>query len=328
MTETIESALAQTWRKKEIIIVDDGSKDQTLSIAKRYESKCVRVATQPNQGAAVARNTAFSLAQGDYIQWLDADDVLDPHKIERQMRRVETGLGKRTLLSGAWAYFIYRQSKACFESTPLWHDLTPVEWLTRKMEYNLHMQTDNWLVSRELTVAAGPWDHRLFRDNDGEYFCRVILASDAVQFVPEARSYYRAAGFKSISHIGGSNKKLESLLISIKLHIQYLRSLEDSERTRAACVRFISTWLPDFYPRPDIAQQLRDLCVELGGEAKVRPLSWKYSWLGKLFGWNVGRRAELMLQRLNATRIIAWDKAMHYLQNRIGPGRRASQTNT
>ena len=61
------------------------------------------------------------------------------------------------------------------------------------------MQTDNWLVSRELTEAAGAWDVRLFRDNDGEYFCRVLLASDGTCFVREAKSYYRSAGFNSMS---------------------------------------------------------------------------------------------------------------------------------
>jgi glycosyltransferase involved in cell wall biosynthesis len=322
--ETIDSALAQTWAKKEIVIVDDGSKDQTLEIARSYESKGVRVASQKNQGAAVARNTAFDLAQGDYIQWLDADDVLDPHKIENQVKVLD-GVSKRTLISGAWGHYIYRLSKARFVPTPLWHDLSPVEWLVAKMGSNLHMQTDNWLVSRELTQAAGPWDVRLFRDNDGEYFSRMIVASDGVKFVPEAKSYYRNAGFKSISHIGKSNKKMESLAISMKLHIQYLRSLEYSERTRSACVRYVATWLLELYSRPDLVQQLTDLCLELGEEPKVRPLSWKYSWIGKLFGWRAGREAELVLQRVNATRVIAWDKAMHQWQSR-GAGQ-AAQNN-
>jgi glycosyltransferase involved in cell wall biosynthesis len=316
ISETLESALAQTWPNKEIIVVDDGSKDQTLEIAKRYESKNVRVVTQTNQGAAVARNTAFSLAQGDYIQWLDADDVLDPNKVENQMRQIQGGLSKRTLLSGAWGHFIYRQSKAKFIPTLLWNDLTPVEWLIRKMGHNLHMQTDNWLVSHELTEAAGPWDARLFRDNDGEYFCRVILASDGVRFVPEAKSYYRSAGFKSITYIAGSNKKLESLFISMKLHVEYLRSLEDSERTRAACVHYIGVWLHEFYPyRPDLAEQLKKLAAELGGKAEDPRLSWKYDWLVQLFGWNVGRRAQLMLPRVRKSITIAWDKAMQQLEN-------------
>jgi glycosyltransferase involved in cell wall biosynthesis len=315
ITETIQSALAQTWPKKEIIVVDDGSKDQTAEIAKRFESQGVRVVTQPNQGAAVARNTAFSLAQGDYIQWLDADDVLDPRKIENQVQQLD-GLSKRTLLSGAWGHFIYRQSKARFIPTLLWHDLSPVEWLIRKMGNNLQMQTDNWLVSRKLTEAAGPWDARLFRDNDGEYFCRVILASDNVKFVADAKSYYREAGFKSISYIAGSNKKLESLFISMKLHIQYLRSIEESERTRAACVYYIRTWLHEFYPyRLDIAEQLKQMAAQLGGKAEDPCLSWKYNWLVQLFGWDIGRRAQLTLPKLKGSLVIAWDKAMQQLES-------------
>ena len=85
IAETIESALSQTWDNKEIIIVDDGSTDQTLQIAKKFESTLVKVISQENRGANVARNKALEFAQGDYIQWLDADDVLSPLKIEMQM---------------------------------------------------------------------------------------------------------------------------------------------------------------------------------------------------------------------------------------------------
>jgi GT2 family glycosyltransferase len=60
IAETLESAIAQTWPEREIIVVDDGSTDQTLAIAKRFEPADVRIVTQKNQGAAAARNTAFS----------------------------------------------------------------------------------------------------------------------------------------------------------------------------------------------------------------------------------------------------------------------------
>jgi len=176
----------------------------------------------------VARNTAFSLCQGDYIQWLDADDLLDPYKVEKQVRELDYCPTRRTLLSGAWGYFIYRKRKARFSPTPLWCDLTPLEWMVRKMANNLHMQTDNWLVSRELSEAAGPWDARLWKNNDGEYFCRVMLASDGIRFVPDAKSYYRSAGFNSVTYIGRSNRKLESLFFSMKLHMRYLSLLDYS----------------------------------------------------------------------------------------------------
>ena len=86
IADSIRSAVAQTWQPKEIIVVDDGSKDQTLSIAKQFESDSVRVFSQKNQGAAAARNNAFSMSHGDYIQWLDADDLLAPDKIARQWK--------------------------------------------------------------------------------------------------------------------------------------------------------------------------------------------------------------------------------------------------
>ena len=70
--DTLRSAIAQTWERKEIIVVDDGSKDRTLEVASQFAAPGVRVFTQENQGAAATRNKAYSLSQGDYIQWLDA----------------------------------------------------------------------------------------------------------------------------------------------------------------------------------------------------------------------------------------------------------------
>src|SRR5438552_18444814 len=199
IADTIRSALGQTWSRKEIIVVDDGSRDRTLSLAREFASKTVSVISQENRGAAAARNRAFALSQGDYIQWLDADDLLSPRKIEKQMEAAEKCQNKRILISSGWGYFMYRPAKARFVSTPLWCDLTPLEWLLRKWEQNLHMQTATWLVSRELTEAAGPWDERLLNNDDGEYFCRVLTASRGVRFVADAKVFYRAAGASTLS---------------------------------------------------------------------------------------------------------------------------------
>src|SRR5260370_15243171 len=161
IADTIESAIGQTWPRKEIIVVDAGQTDQTLAIARRFASKDVAVVTHENQGAASTRNHALSLSQGDYIQWLDADDLLSPDKVERQMEAADKIRNSRTLLSSGWGYFAYQTERAKFSPTSLWCDLSPVEWLLRKMGENLHMQTATWLVSRELTEDAGPWDTRL-----------------------------------------------------------------------------------------------------------------------------------------------------------------------
>ena len=112
------------------------------------------------------------------------------------------------------------------------------------------MQTATWLVSRELSEAAGPWDTRLLGDDDGEYFCRVLLASDGVRFVPEAKVYYRGPGvaFRSLSYIGRSDRKLEAHWLSMRLHIDYLRSLEDSERVRDACLTYLQNFADPLLP--------------------------------------------------------------------------------
>src|ERR687891_2258210 len=141
IADTIRSALAQTWPRKEIIIVDDGSRDRTLEIAQRFASRDVLVITQHNQGAAAARSKTLEVCQGDYIQWLDADDLLSPNKVAKQMAAADECQDKRRLFSSGWGYFMYRPDKAKFISTPIWCDLTPLEWLLRKWEHNLHMQT-------------------------------------------------------------------------------------------------------------------------------------------------------------------------------------------
>jgi glycosyltransferase involved in cell wall biosynthesis len=315
ISDTIRSAMGQTWERKEIIVVDDGSKDQTFEMARRFESELVRVVQQENQGAAAARNKALSLSRGDYIQWLDADDLLAPDKIAQQMEAVgETG-DRRTLLSSAWGQFMYRPDRAQFRPSPLWSDLSPAEFLIHKLGQRVFMQTAVWLVSRELTEAAGPWNTQMISDDDGEYFCRVLLACRGVRFVPKARVYYRAVGAMSLSYVGRSDRKLEALWDSMVLHIRYLRSLEDSERTRAACLQFLQNYLIAFHPlRPDLVEQMYQAAKELGGELSVPRLPWKYSWIKGVAGWNSAKRAQLILPEMKWRLIRWWDKAMFKIE--------------
>jgi glycosyltransferase involved in cell wall biosynthesis len=314
---TLQSAVEQTWPRKEIIVVDDGSRDGTAEVARRFASRNVKVVSTDNQGLSAALNNAYRLCQGDYIQELDADDILATDKIEKQLAALREGDSKRMLLSGPWAYFRYRTSRARFVQNSLWQDLSPVEWLLRKMGGNLHMQNATWLVSRELAEAAGPWDTRLHYDQDGEYFCRVLLASEGTRFAPEARIFYRATGTSRISFIGNSDVKKYSLLRSIRLHIEYLRSLEESERVRKACVKYMQTWSNSFYPeRPDIFAELQSLAGELGGHLGIPILPWKYAWIKSIFGWKAARWAQTALPETKASLLAHWDKAMFERETR------------
>ena len=318
IADTLRSALQQTWPKTEIIVVDDGSSDSTLAIARDSSSPAVKVIAREREGAAAARNHALALAQGDYIQWLDADDLLDPGKVEIQMRvATETGFGGRTLLSGPWAYFCYRTNAAKFRPSPLWCDLSPVEWCVRKFEHNAHMQTATWLISRELTERAGPWDTRLLSNDDGEYMARVIKASDAIKFVPRAKVFYRITAASRLSYVGQSRAKIQAQLLGLQLQMQHLRELEDSERTRAACMQRLQTWFGNFYPeRTDAVSQVEQMASDLGGKLELPSLNWKYLWMQKLFGWTAVKKFRLHYRRVKSALFRYTDAALFYIESK------------
>lgn len=290
--ECIESALAQTWRRKEIIIVDDGSRDSTLAIAQSFASRSVHVTTQENSGASAARNHALSLAQGDYIQWLDADDLLAHDKIAEQFAGRAIGRDDRTIFSCSWGKFYYRPERTKFKPDSLWQSLDPLEWLYRKIDENLWMPPMVFLVSRVLTEIAGGWDERLTLDDDGEYFCRLISSSSKVEFSDRARCFKRNT-FGISSTFCLNNRKLDSLASSISVHVQTLLSMEDSSRTRNACMRFLQRWASYFYPeRPDLLERMQNIAKDIGGRIETPKLRKKYRLVQRVFGWRFAKKCQ------------------------------------
>lgn len=314
LTETLQSAVNQTWPRKEIIVHDDGSTDRTLEVARQFKE--VKVVPGEHQGFAHTQNRVFKCAQGDYIQYLDADDLLASNKIEMQLLALRESDGKRKLVSSPWAPFYFRSRNAQWVRNSLWQDLSPVEWLLRKFNEAIHMQNATWLVSRELAEAAGPWDTRLNYDQDGEFFARVLLASDGTRFVPGTGIYYRSSGSNSISFIGSSNQKKESLLLSMKLHMQYLRSLEDSERVRNACLVYMQNWFHCFYPsRADLCEELQALAAQLQGHLEEPRLRWKYAWLKPVLGYEAAAYAQIILPQYKTSLVRSLDRTLFKLEN-------------
>src|SRR5262245_7190181 len=77
----IDSALAQTWKAVEVVVVNDGSDDQTDEVARGYGGR-IQYLSQPNRGLAGARNTGLAASTGKYVLFLDADDLLHPQAVE------------------------------------------------------------------------------------------------------------------------------------------------------------------------------------------------------------------------------------------------------
>src|SRR5262245_50952803 len=88
LSEAIDSILAQTYRPLRVIVADDGSTDRTAKIAAEYGKRIIYL-RQTNHGYPAAKNLGLSAAEGDFIAFLDADDMWHPEKLARQMERFE-----------------------------------------------------------------------------------------------------------------------------------------------------------------------------------------------------------------------------------------------
>ena len=309
----ISSVLAQAWSCVELIVVDDGSTDCTLDVARSFECGNVRVLSQENRGASAARNTALAAAQGDYIQWLDADDLLSRDKIARQMRAaMDSASTESTLMTCSFAEFFVRPERARINRSALWQDLSPLQFILLRFERNLWMNPGVWLTPRALADRAGPWNESLSLNEDGEYFTRLVALSSGIRFVPEALVYYRRANPTSVSR-GVSKQSCDSLVLSLRLCVEHLLSLEDSPRTRAAALALLQFWVnapecfaPSNCPRFDV---LASLAETLGRRLDPPQMPRKYRPLEATLGWHAAStarsvwagaklRALVMLERL------------------------------
>ncbi|RLD48330.1 MAG: glycosyltransferase family 2 protein, partial [Bacteroidetes bacterium] len=148
LEETIQSALNQAWDNTEIIIVDDGSTDNSPEIARSFASDKVQVISQKNAGAAAARNRAFAASKGYYIQKQDADDLLAPEKIEKQMVRLQKE-SETTVASGPFDYFTGEPVNRITKADHAYRDYkNPLDWLVESMQKQDMFPPLVWLTPR------------------------------------------------------------------------------------------------------------------------------------------------------------------------------------
>ena len=262
--ETIESALNQSYGNIEVIVVDDHSTDDSFKIVKQNVSDRVILVKNKGKGACAARNYGFEISKGDYIQYLDADDLLSKNKIESQMnilRKEE----ENSLCSCSFSRF-YKKNRvdAVLKKQEINKSYdNPIDWLMDSWTGKGMGQTSIWLTKRTLHTKAGKWNEDLSKNQDGDFFTRVILASKSIYFDALSMVYYRSTGLDSISKKITYDSAL-STFRSYKLYENYLESFEHINLKYALANNFYS-FLIYYYPHfEDLQKKSKDEIYRLG----------------------------------------------------------------
>lgn len=241
--ETLDCCLRQTYPNIEVILVDDGSTDASLAIAQEYEKKDKRihVFSQPNSGGCRARNLAFEKSTGDYIKYLDADDLMSDDMIEKQMERLDVINDPFAIATCSWQEF-WNDTNVIFNQRCIYKDYNnPIELLVDLWTKGEMFAITCYLVSRQLVSQVGVWDERLTKNQDGEFFCRVLSKASNILFCNSAKFYYRR-GHSSVSTNGRlSPAKIQSSLDSRISYEQTILPLCDTPAIRKGLALNYST---------------------------------------------------------------------------------------
>jgi glycosyltransferase involved in cell wall biosynthesis len=237
LAETIQSALNQTWQHREIIIIDDGSTDNSLEIARSFERDSVKIIGQSNKGAAAARNAGLKEAKGDYVQFLDADDLLSPDKIQAQIDSLNGSLTHVAICKTV--HFDDGESHLDGIENKDWfckNNDDPVTFLTKLYAgddmmpgFGGMITVHSWLTPRTIIEKAGQWNEKLGVDDDGEFFCRIVLASEGICFSHRGINYYRKYRSGRSLSAQKNKKAIESAVLAIDLKLKHLTARSDDD---------------------------------------------------------------------------------------------------
>jgi len=234
LKEAVSSALSQSYQPIEIIVIDDGSTDKTRDLFPEFENKGVLCFYIENGGASNARNYGLEKASGEYIQFLDADDIIEPTKIEKQLSLMQEH--KAEVCYSPWIDFKTHPKDGCqteFRFLHINHSLirTGKELMISYGMDNWFIPTVSWLVSKAVIEKAGYWNPAKCPNDDGEYFSRVLFWTKKVICCNENLAHYRLVAGDSLSKLN-STVKIEA---SFKSHKQVEALLNTCDDKRLMC---------------------------------------------------------------------------------------------
>jgi len=299
----VQSALDQTWPNIEIIVVDDGSQDGTLAIAKRYESTKVKVMHQENRGAAAARNAALGEAQGDFLQYVDADDLLSRDKIGEQLVLLQENPNCLSVSSAIYFFDGEDPDSGLLERSGAVDTDDPVQFLMQLLGSEGQTRTvpyGAWLTPRSVAHCAGPWDDTVTSpDDDGEYFARAMLSSRGIRASKNGRYYYRRFRHGGSYSTTYSEAHLVGRLHSLNCKAKWLLARTNDPRAyRTLANRYMDLAFgayPDFQRLTEEALQKAN---EMGGTDYIPAFgTWKGELLRRTLGWKIAKRMHATFHR-------------------------------
>lgn len=192
LAETLNSLLAQTYQQWEAIIIDDGSNDQTLAIAQEFahNEPRLRVLTQANAGVSASRNAGMGIAEGEFIAFLDADDVWHPQKLERQVQAACT-----QSVDFIYCCVSYHDVNGTLYYEPDWSPylgaLNGEEFFVRQYT-SLFLLPSCVMVRKSLIEQCGGFDISLRSAEDGELWLRLAQSGARFLGLSERLCQYRS----------------------------------------------------------------------------------------------------------------------------------------
>ena len=307
---TIRSALAQTWTNTEVIVVDDGSRKTGHSSRQN-----VREQEGPRCDAAELGRPPHEIEHSQLSQGTTSNGST-PTTCSIRTRyssswKPHARPGIRVSCSPVPSERSTTARKGEFRRTSLWREITPVDYLLTRFTENTFFQTAAWLVSRELSEATGPWIDFDSPDDDGEYFCRMVVRSAGVKFVESARTYYRVGNYGGLNKARSDEGPERAVPVEEKIH-QLSVVDRDSPRAHAACVQLLNDWVSEFYPsREDIVAEMTSLAASLGGTLSLPTPKRKYRGIEWLVGHHAAMSAGTALPRLRTGVERWWDELMY-----------------
>jgi glycosyltransferase involved in cell wall biosynthesis len=229
LPEAVESCLAQSWSDREIIIVDDGSTDGTDRFVQErlttdWAEKGIRYVLQPNCGASAARNSGLALATGDYIQFLDSDDLLFPSKLEQQIAVLESS--ENRVAAGCSCYGKMGPDISESNVRVGVHCSDPRQYLHILCGNMVHaMPTPAPLWRRCFLMQQGRWRTDIGLGDDLEFHVRLLSRAQNMCFVDQVLFFVRDHGGPRLSDARANHSRLRSALATREAIYETLRSV-------------------------------------------------------------------------------------------------------